>query len=215
MLLTLAFVAVGAEDCLEFVHIPKTGGTSIEATGAAHNLTWGACHFDVREVEALDCEPDLKMCRIDRVPAWHAPPALHTDACGIPGYKRCKTFTVVRNPIKRAASFFYCKWWGPAKKHGMDAWVAKNFHRWTPQHKFLPVDYILRYESLEEEFADLMRNFKLNFNLTEHRNKGLPPPLDSTERLSNTTICSLANHFKDDFLAFGYPLPSACTTDPR
>lgn len=44
---------------LEFVHITKTGGSSIEKAAAAAGILWGTCHFQA--VKSLGCEsPDTK-----------------------------------------------------------------------------------------------------------------------------------------------------------
>jgi hypothetical protein len=34
---------------LEFVHIPKTGGTVIESEAAKQNITWSICHFGIHK----------------------------------------------------------------------------------------------------------------------------------------------------------------------
>lgn len=206
MLQLFFLVVLAARDCLEFVHIPKTGGTSIEAIAAAKNITWGSCHFKHKFYKLMGCKPDLRICRINGSMVWHVPPRLTTKDCGITNYRTCFTFTVVRHPIEWAISHFYCKWWGPQKKTNIDDWVSKNHQNWIPQHEYLPVSFVLKYETITDDFNSLMGIFSLNLTLDRHQNKANV----LKQSLSHRTICKVATHFKKDFATFGYEWPPGC-----
>ena len=70
---------------LEFVHIPKTGGTIIETIAANHNVSWAACHFlgtalSLRNSNNFTKCPDAPETRFQKpilihaTPHWHLPP---------------------------------------------------------------------------------------------------------------------------------------------
>lgn len=67
---------------LRFIHIPKTGGTSIENAAIKLNLNWG--RFDNNLKSYNNCAP------------WHCPQMLNNY-----------TFCVIRNPYDRFISQFY------------------------------------------------------------------------------------------------------------
>lgn len=195
--------------CLEFVHIPKTGGTSVEAAACSSNVSWGSCHYSIPN-HCEGCLFDEPPCtpKMGYGPIWHIPPLWHTKKCGIKNYNHCETFTVVRNPISRARSFFGCQWWGPRIKKNINTWVRKNYRSWIPQHRFLPVTHVLHYETLSTDFDNLMKLKDLNISLSKtHQN---PSRANNQEKLSEQVICELANFFQRDFEVFNYTMPANC-----
>lgn len=110
---------------LEFIHIPKTGGSAIELEASKKGITWGACHYIQIESNGDACQqPDLydqmKQNRgydKTKVPfdfegsfgePWHTPPHWFNHY----PFRNDTAFTVVRDPYSRAVSHFYCKYKG-------------------------------------------------------------------------------------------------------
>jgi hypothetical protein len=109
-----------------FIHIPKTGGSSIEIAGAKEGLNWGSCMFkpllpetndDVQRqtATAIDCPTDeiRELFRGRPVPRnvrrslapWHVP----MQCIPNPFYRDLfeELFVVVRNPFDRMLSEYY------------------------------------------------------------------------------------------------------------
>lgn len=195
--------ALGAAACLEFVHIPKTGGTSVEAAACRAGLPWGACHYRGHS-HCRGCVPDYSFCTIAKGTPWHAPPAQHNSRCHMSGYKRCDTFTVVREPLAWATSHYHCRWWGPQHPVDINTWMRAAHKQWIPQHRYLPVTHVLRYEDLAFDVQRLTNN---TVQLATHRSN---PSQRRPGTLSNETVCMVARHFERDFQQFNYSYPSHC-----
>lgn len=131
---------------LEYIHIPKTGGTAIELQAIQkYNITWGACHFH----SGIDkqCNPkninvknkwDNTTHAIDNYTThslWHVPPLYL-----VPNpYHRKYTFTIVRNPYDRVLSMYYCPWNGYARTskgypRSNNIHDAKTMNTWIQTH---------------------------------------------------------------------------------
>jgi len=95
---------------LEFVHITKTGGTSIEAAGARAGINWGLCHYSQRDKSG--CTQPVDLNYIERKnpflqqPPWHVPLQFLVEN----PFQNSETFAVVRNPYDRYISEYYCGW---------------------------------------------------------------------------------------------------------
>ena len=77
---------------LKFMHITKTGGTSIEAAGKRLNVSWGKFHTFAEKAYGL----------------WHDLPTKRNPSL----IRKYDWFTVVRNPFSRVVSEFWCPWGG-------------------------------------------------------------------------------------------------------
>ena len=105
---------------LEFVHIPKTGGSAIEYAAAKANVSWGLCHWFERPLAGPGCMTkdwdhfkvtrDLDRSKVDYSwEIWHTPPSWLKNHSPYVGND---LFAVVRDPYDRFISEFYCPYNG-------------------------------------------------------------------------------------------------------
>lgn len=98
---------------LEFVHIPKTGGTVIDTVAARNNITWSICHFWIKGIlNETRCPRDtlqypwLHEERHHYCPWWHLPPQ-YFELHKVNPYAGADLFCVVRNPYDRLISEYF------------------------------------------------------------------------------------------------------------
>lgn len=213
---------------LEFVHITKTAGSTIESTAAKSGIKWGACHYKrIRKFGKACSSPDIHLggSKSVRMEPWHTPHYffLHNPYEGKP------TFCVVRNPYERIISEYYCKFGGYkgtdrdnstimnryVQKRAMQSITAKRAH-YLPQHIYVwdkdnnqMVDHILRFENLTNEFNSLMIQYNISIELTtstkvnEWKSNGIQSRM-TVKNLTNETLDILNEVYKEDFQRFHY-----------
>lgn len=91
---------------LEFLHIPKTGGSALEIMAAQHNISWGACHWMKQINNNSPCPPHPERPvhhAIYKMSYWHLPMHLIDDGTYDP-YQNADIFAIVRHPYARVVS---------------------------------------------------------------------------------------------------------------
>ena len=197
---------------LKFIHITKTGGTSIEKNGLKYGMKWGMYHKEY---------------------GWHHNlfPNVRLDL-----KQKYDWFMVVRNPYERLISELYCRWGGPQPagrileldNNSINLFLKKkllhvvNNHKicnghYFEQHKYFDNDIkinIIHFENLEKEFDLLMKKYKLNVKLDNVYNESIKPKKITVNDNSLTKftvndlseeLINLINDIYDkDFEMFGY-----------
>ena len=192
---------------IEFIHITKTGGTSIENWGIDNNIKWS-----YKKKEYFE---SFQVSKFNIKSKWHIPPQFFIDN----PYKNKKTFTIVRNPYNRLISEFYCNFDGykdcnNCSKDDFNLWIKNLVNNKTvisglPQYLYMPCDYILKFENLQEDFTNFIRNYDdkniLNTTLP-HSNKGkyINNNKFTINDLSSENIELINNYYNKDFELFNY-----------
>ena len=187
---------------IKFIHITKTGGTSIENCGKKKNILWGKYHKEY----SLDHHNIFK---------------------NIPKEIKIKYdwFTVVRNPYSRIISEFHCPFFGHNSlfynrdnkikfdNNKFNEWIQEriinrfNYPSYHFIEQYLYIDEkininILKYENLKNEFELLMSKYNLDIILDRHDNNS--EKKFTINNLTNDTILLINKVYYNDFIKFNY-----------
>lgn len=205
-----------------FVHIPKTGGTSVRAALAPlrwRDPSYWPLWLCARLSHLSGHRLALKLPRHAKIIA--AKELLPHDY-----FASLFKFTIVRNPWDlQVSSFHHIRRERPHYLGGHDDFTA--FLRWkldperpyqyhldvsiTPQsdylvdlHGRLCVDFIGRYERLESDFAEICRRLGLSARRLPHHRRAIDRQSDYRHYYTDETAAWIAHHFARDLALFGY-----------
>lgn len=187
---------------LKFVHITKTGGTTIEELGFKNNIRWGIYHNEYKN---------------------HHKPLNEQKKELIEKYD---WFMVVRNPYDRIISELHCKW-GNRKKNEIlnkskeeineyirDCIIYRDINNknkyycyghYKEQYKYLCNNTnmnIIKFENFKEEFDLLMVKYNIDLKLDIHLNKN--NKIFTVNDLDKHTIDIINHIYNKDFELFNY-----------
>lgn len=194
---------------LIYLHVPKTGGSSIiKALGIWENKE--ALHeFSPREVHGI----------------WYTPQH-YTGLMlkyGFPKkFEQYKKFITVRNPYTRAVSCYmdkmrhYCPYKFIIEKLDKEhffQFMKKNtstisFDHFLPQVRYIGpfvTDHVIRFENLNQGFQELCRNYNIKAELPMENVSGQDISTDElASQMDRRTIDLINNVYKKDFEFFNY-----------
>ena len=164
------------ENFLEFIHIPKNAGTTIENVANDKNIKWGRFKPEHRN------KVGSKKCTY-----WHVPPK-HFYLNNY--YDSDDTFCVIRDPRDRMVSEYSYRHKGQTDKNNkedMNKWLRENMNdenvyngglncHFVPQHEYIYNDnnertcnHILKFDNLTSEFNDLMEKKNVDVRLSDKK----------------------------------------------
>lgn len=208
-----AFINGTRGRCLQFLHIPKTAGQSIEVQGSQSNTHWGrldkrlGCSHQTAGPAGPECALPGGRCSM-----WHVPPAL--DPVLAKSYEHCETFCVVRHPVARFESQH--QWWTHrcnssdmltfaqrSLKEAETRPYIQDCHL-VPQAVYVGkgrrwCQHVLKFETLLHDFRNLMSRFGINADMTVHENHG-----KCNADLPNEGRALVEKFYAADYDAFGY-----------
>jgi hypothetical protein len=184
---------------LKFIHITRTGGTSIEQDGLDKNIFWG--RYD-RSYGIFDEPFNIKSEALKRNYEW---------------------FTVVRNPYTRVISEYnylkiVLKIKNPDDPKVFNSYIEKwllmlknnpkpqiHGYHLIPQCKYIDANHkitILKFENLTHEFNELMDKYEYPVKLTKL--VSISNKVVTVTHLSENNIKLIKEIYKEDFEMFGY-----------
>jgi hypothetical protein len=191
-----------------FIHVPKTGGNSIQNAllpFSDDRLVLLSPHHD--GVERFEIQsPDLDIRKHSSLEEYRA--QLAPEA-----FERATKVTCVRNPWDRCVSFFFSPHRGPVtwSPEAFDAFIRSSVHPHAhylaldgrPGDPFEAVDVILRFERLAEDFAGLCGRLGIGPATLPHVNASRRGEYRSYF-VDEGTIDLVAEKFAPEIARFGY-----------
>mmetsp|Transcript_138170 Transcript_138170/g.358959 ORF Transcript_138170/g.358959 Transcript_138170/m.358959 type:complete len:348 (-) Transcript_138170:145-1188(-) len=217
--------------CLNFLHIPKTGGTSIEDEGyeapELDSQLWGRfANLGCSAPCGTWSEPGVwPMCHIGEncCSVWHIPPLMDSMLAG--QYQGCDTFCVVRSPVERFISQYKFRG-GPCNQEVFAkdsrkklAQLRSDSGRYIDDCHYLPqVEYVFGRADLQNHtMRPFCQHVLKQENLVEDFNAlmarfSLPLTLQAHSYEMDTCKIPVArdvrkgieDYYAEDFSAFGY-----------
>jgi len=178
---------------LLFVHIARTGGTSIE-TALVGEDWW--------EIDPLTKHVSASMARV-----------IHGEDI----WAKYTTFSVVRNPWDRVVSMWTVGWWYEEGTHfnGIRPVCFRDFvlglkphphelYGTLHQHEILDeeLDLILRFETLQADFSAMLKRIGCDDIVLPFKEKSDRRPYESY--YDDETACAVAEIYKTDISRYGY-----------
>ena len=181
------------------IHISKTGGQAIATVALEQaNLRWGM--FDEEYGCGMSCHRLLSNIQKKDIIDKH------------------DWFMVVRNPYERFVSQY--NWHATWRKEQIgineylcreialiDSDMNKKGYQFTEQYRYLEEQYnikVLRFENLEEEFNQLMKEH--GYNIVLNKKVNVSTKLACLVDLAPTTIDLINTVYEKDFTTFGYEM---------
>lgn len=164
------------ERFLEFIHIPKNAGTTIENIANDKNIKWGRFKPEHKK------KVGTKKCAY-----WHLPPK-HFYLNNY--YDSDETFCVFRDPRDKMVSEYSYRNKGKANmnnKDDMNKWLKENMNdenvyngglncHFIPQHEYIynndnerTCNHILKFDNLTSEFNNLMKKKNIDLRLNDKK----------------------------------------------
>lgn len=177
---------------LFYIHITKTGGTSIEQAGYEYGVKWGRWAYK----------------------EYHEPSNIFM---GLKIIKNKTLFTSVRNPYARIASDAYCPFRlinepPPKTKDEFNKIINSYIHTEYPCYDFVyhkgkqVIPHVIKMEDgLTEQFNKLMAEQNCVVRMEIHTNKGIGKKY-GVDDIDPANIELINNKFEKDFEHFGYTM---------
>jgi len=192
---------------LLYIHIPKTGGSSIERK------------FNINETPGdytLYEEKETRINNISYAPQHLVPNLIRTKHEQL--YNEYKKFTIVRNPYTRIISEYFDYYWtrvnqpinnlNNLQKFLYDEKIMFTRDHTLPQKKYfenIKYDYVLKFENLNVEFSNMAKKFNFSGTL-QHYNKSKTNILTQTyiKDLNKKCIEKINTLYSEDFELLNY-----------
>jgi len=166
-----------------FIHLPRTGGTSVETALVGNN--WWKIHPQTKHIE------------------WKEAKKLYSDY-----WDEYLKFTIIRDPWDWIASLYFSHDRG-GKKTWEEYVLNPNFYAHEPstmiQSEIIgeEMDFIFRYETLHEDFIRLCQKLGIERRLP-HTQLGESTYKHYSEVYNDKLADTVAEIFKDDIKRFRY-----------
>lgn len=166
---------------LKFIHITKTGGSTMKCIGANNQINWGTADNELKNVYNGNKNKLL-------IPFWHCP-FRYISTPKLQDYlNKYKFFAIVRNPYSRCLSEFHCTNGGPTNpvfrnmyKKTIDQYTITDFNDFIT-NRLNDMNTIVERLEMSLNIIQYKSNIMLSFSIGGH---WLPQYLYTHDRQNN------------------------------